>query len=130
MYVALLTPMLLGQWLHKLQDHCAGHQVTESVNPTLSVHCHGNSCGHGHPPLDADLRDHETQDPPFAPHDHSSCVICNFLAHLVSSPVMAVAPSMTEPLFERHQPESEFAAAVRQCRPIARGPPAEWVVCC
>jgi len=128
---ALLTTTLFGQWLHNLQDHCAGHRGCESANLQHAAHCHHHSCGHEHRPSRADeyANDGKREAPPLAPHDHSSCVICGVLAQLVTSSKVAVAPAVTEPLFEHRQPENEFAAPVSRCSPVARGPPAEWVAC-
>lgn len=123
---ALLTTSFLGQWLHHLQYDVCRHECSQPTHSCLPTHAHRHCTEHSHRishPVDQETAQHD-HDSPAMPHDHHSCSICYVIGQAVSNPVRATAPTKTEPLFERLQTESEFAAAASCCIPIARGPPA------
>ena len=123
---ALLTTSFLGQWLHHLEHDVCGYEYSRSKHSCLPTHTHNHdsehpdSAPHG---VDRETPAHD-HDSPAVPHDHHTCSICYVIGQAVSNPVLIAAPTLTEPLFEQVQSESEFAASASCCIPIARGPPA------
>lgn len=123
---ALLTTSLLGQWLHHLDHHLSHQKCSNSANFPQPPHCYTCQCEHSNKishSNDNKFPEHE-HDSPAVPHDHGSCSICYVISQAVSNPVLTAGLTVSEPLFQQLQTESEFAAPASCCTPIARGPPA------